>query len=232
MKDITDWIAIVPARIGSKRLRKKNLLKIGNLSLVEICVKKAIESNMFSEVVISSDSNEIISKAKSQGAISFGIRKNELSGDEVSSADVIQDLLSNERLNKIKGFTLLQCTSPFTEISTIKDVTKKSCSYKTSCLSIREIEHTFLEWLITTKGDKVNKVNQTKGVENIRSQDCTKVYAPSGNVYSATKSYFKKYKSFLGPDSYFYKIDNKCELVDIDNLEDYELALNLYNNKI
>ena len=42
-----NWVAIIPARAGSKRLPNKNLLKLGQYSLVEIIVKKAVKSGIF-----------------------------------------------------------------------------------------------------------------------------------------------------------------------------------------
>ena len=60
MTQIKNWVAIVPARKGSKRLPNKNLLKLGNQSLVEIAVQKALDTNIFEKVIISSDSQEIV----------------------------------------------------------------------------------------------------------------------------------------------------------------------------
>ena len=93
MKKKLDWIAIVPARKGSKRLPNKNLLKLGDLSLVEIAVKKALQSSVFDRVLISSDSQEIIDKTQILGAEALGgLRKKELSGDNATTIDVIKDL--------------------------------------------------------------------------------------------------------------------------------------------
>ena len=95
MKEIKKWVAIIPARSGSKRLPNKNLLKLGNESLVEIAVQKALETNIFDKVIISSDSEEIIDLAKSKGALSYGLRDHNLSTDSAKTIDVIKQLLNN-----------------------------------------------------------------------------------------------------------------------------------------
>jgi len=53
-------IALIPARGGSKGLLNKNLQKIGEESLVERIINKVIDSGIFNEIVLSSDSDEIL----------------------------------------------------------------------------------------------------------------------------------------------------------------------------
>ena len=231
MKKNSNWIAIIPARAGSKRLPNKNLLKLGNLSLVEIAVKKALQTKAFSKVLISSDSLEIINKACKQGAVAVGgLRKKELSGDHVKTIDVVKDLLNMKELSSIEGFTIIQCTSPFTSISTINEVTKNAKISKTSSISIKKIEHTYLEWLLIKK-DKYIKPLMTKSSGSaIRSQDATEIFSPTGNSYSVNKNYFMEFESLIGPESIPYLIENKDELIDIDNKDDYEKALFIFKN--
>ncbi len=224
-----NWIAIIPARAGSKRLPNKNLLKLGELSLSEIAVKKAIKSKAFSKVLISSDSFEIINKACKQGAEAIGgIRKKELSGDHVKTIDVVKDLLNMEELSSVEGFTILQCTSPFTSIKTINEVTKNAMISKTSSISIKRIEHTYLEWLLIKKNKYIEPLLRKSSSSSIRSQDATEIFSPSGNAYGVNKNYFLKYESLIGPESIPFLIENKDELIDIDNKEDYEKALSIF----
>jgi len=58
-------LAIIPARGGSKGIKKKNLRKINGLSLIEITVREILKSNIFDKVVLSSDSQEILEHGKS-----------------------------------------------------------------------------------------------------------------------------------------------------------------------
>ena len=54
-------IAIIPARIGSKRLKYKNIKKIKNKTLIEIVISVLSKSKIFSDIFVSTDS-EIIKK--------------------------------------------------------------------------------------------------------------------------------------------------------------------------
>ena len=54
------------------------------------------------------------------------------------------DLLNQKELSGIDGFTLIQCTSPFTKLETIKNITLEAFKNKCSSISIRELEHTYL----------------------------------------------------------------------------------------
>ena len=54
------FIALIPARSGSKGLQNKNLLKISNRTLVEIAIDNALSSNSISKVYLTSDSRKIL----------------------------------------------------------------------------------------------------------------------------------------------------------------------------
>ena len=232
MKKELNWVAIVPARAGSKRLPNKNLLKLGHYSLVEIIVKKAVKSGIFKKVLISSDSLKIIEKAQNCGAEAIGgLRKKELSEDHTTTIDVIEDLLGMKELSSVDGFTILQCTSPFTSLKTIVEVTKKAQVSKSSCLSISKIEHTYLEWLLTKKGNLIQSLVEKNSSSNTRSQDATAVYTPTGNAYAVNKNYFFTHSSLIGPSSEPYEVQDHDELIDIDTKDDFQRALHVFRNK-
>ena len=231
MKNKLDWIAIIPARAGSKRLANKNLLKLGELSLVEIAVKKAIRSSVFDKVIISSDSQEIIDKAKVFGAEALGgLRKKELSGDNAKTIDVIKDLLNMQELSSVVGFTLIQCTSPFTSIETLAEVTKIAKINRCSSISIKKIEHSYLEWILVKENEYIKPAIDKNSSSSKRSQDATPIYSPSGNAYAVNKEYFFSHNDLIGPRSIPYFISDKNELIDIDDIEDFKSALSAYKN--
>ena len=61
-------ICIIPARSGSKRIKNKNIQKINNQHLIEIVIKIAKKSGIFSRIVVSTDSKKIAKIAKNFGA--------------------------------------------------------------------------------------------------------------------------------------------------------------------
>ena len=52
-------IAIIPARGGSTRIKNKNLKKIDNESLLEKSLNTCLKSEIFDEIIVSTDSEEI-----------------------------------------------------------------------------------------------------------------------------------------------------------------------------
>ena len=57
-------LAIILGRKKSKRLKRKNLLKIGGKTLVERAIENAIKSKKFSKIIVSSDDEKILSLKK------------------------------------------------------------------------------------------------------------------------------------------------------------------------
>ena len=225
MKTSKNWIAIIPARSKSKRLKHKNVLPFKDSTLLEHAVQKAVESKLFSSVYISTDSNEYEELAILRGAKSLGLRSEALSTDTSSTKDVIVDILNNRNC-QCEGFTLIQCTSPFTSIDLITNVTNKAYSQKGSCISVRRLESTYLEWIMEDVSGNLVTVVPDSGYA--RSQDCRFVYSPTGNVYASDKSHFLEYMSFSNTEkSYFWLVNSEKEMLDIDTRNDYYKSLAL-----
>jgi CMP-N-acetylneuraminic acid synthetase len=86
-------VCVIPARLGSQRLKKKNLLTINNKSLVNLCAEKCISSGRFDEVYINSESDEILDEAP-YGCLKYKRRK-DLANGVATSEDFIRDFLQN-----------------------------------------------------------------------------------------------------------------------------------------
>ena len=58
------FVALIPARGGSKGIKNKNLVKINNKPIVDIAIDYAISSKLFSKIILSSDNKKILNRAK------------------------------------------------------------------------------------------------------------------------------------------------------------------------
>lgn len=65
---MTGYIAMIPARLGSQRLKKKNLAPLAGKPLIAHAIGKCLGLNMFDEVWVNSESEEIGEVAKAAGA--------------------------------------------------------------------------------------------------------------------------------------------------------------------
>jgi pseudaminic acid cytidylyltransferase len=83
-------IAIIPARGGSKRIPKKNIKPFHGKPLIAYSIETALESKLFSKVVVTTDDKEIAKVAKEYGADVPFVRPPELSDDYTGTTDVIK----------------------------------------------------------------------------------------------------------------------------------------------
>ena len=82
-------LAIVPARGGSKRLPRKNLLPMGGKPLIAWTLDAAVQSGCFVDVLVSTDDAEIAEAALSHGALVPWLRPAEFATDTARSIDVV-----------------------------------------------------------------------------------------------------------------------------------------------
>lgn len=83
---------MIPARLGSNRLKKKNLLKINGKTLVSTCIDKCSEASCFSEIYLNTESEEIISEGL--GKCEIYKREESIADDSATSEDFVRDFLS------------------------------------------------------------------------------------------------------------------------------------------
>lgn len=103
-------LAIIPARGGSKGVKLKNLRTIGGISLVGRAILAARSATTVSEVVVSTDHEQIKAEALAYGATVIS-RPADIAGDTASSEAVLLDVLS--KVSDTPDITLfIQCTSP------------------------------------------------------------------------------------------------------------------------
>jgi hypothetical protein len=83
-------VAIIPARGGSKRIKRKNIKDFHGLPLIAYSIKAALESNLFEKVIVTTDDEEIAKIAKEYGAEVPFLRPKELSDDFTGTGDVVK----------------------------------------------------------------------------------------------------------------------------------------------
>tara|TARA_B100000989_G_scaffold277662_1_gene238800 strand:- start:4657 stop:5346 length:690 start_codon:yes stop_codon:yes gene_type:complete len=109
-------IAIIPARGGSKRIPRKNIKEFNGKPIIGYSIEKALESNLFDKVFISTDDKEIAEIAENFGAEVPFIRPKELSGDYVGINPVIKHALRNIEIDNYKFACCIYATSPLLKI--------------------------------------------------------------------------------------------------------------------
>jgi CMP-N-acetylneuraminic acid synthetase len=86
----TKYIGMIPARLGSQRLKKKNLALLNGVPLIAHAIRKCFAANCFDEVWVNSESEEIAEVARAEGA-KFHARPSELANNVATSEDFVAD---------------------------------------------------------------------------------------------------------------------------------------------
>ncbi len=115
-------VALIPARAGSKRVPGKNIRRLGEHPLLAYTIVPALDSGVFSSVIVSTDSEETAAIARHYGADVPFLRPAEFAGDVSPDIEWIEHLLLEleKQGRACDCFSLLRPTSPFRTRDTIR----------------------------------------------------------------------------------------------------------------
>ena len=223
-------LAVIPARSGSKGLVDKNTRQLCGLPLMAYSIGAALESRMFEDVMISTDSKEYAETARIHGAAVPFLRSQELSGDRAGSWDVVKEVLINyQRMGKtFDTICLLQPTSPLRKAEDIVNGYKMLCEKKADAItSVCETLHSPL-WSMILPDDKSLKEFR-KRTNDVPRQQMDKYYQINGALYIRRIDYQSGNIEILSDEEFAYVMDRKRS-VDIDTIEDFIYAEFLMRN--
>ena len=208
------YIAIIPARGGSKRFPDKNIHLLGGKPLIAHSIEYAKKCNLISEIYVSSDDSQILKIAEKYGATPI-LRPSEISGDTEPTYTALQ------HASKIAGeydyMVLLQATNPLRPEKLIEN-------------AIFQIDTLSLESLFTVSPltRKLGKIENAHFIPwnyqfGMRSQDMDSLFYENGLLYITTKKMIDIGK-IMDKNSYPLLINHVFGTIDIDTNEDFELA--------
>jgi len=220
---MNNTLAIITARIGSKRIPKKNIRDFCGRPILCYSIEAALNSGVFDEVMVSTDSEEVEKLAKQYGASVPFLRSKKTSDDFATTADVILEVLDGYKklgyeFDKVFG---IYPTAPF--------------------VTAEKLKHA-MELLIEKNAKKVMPVTAfsappqrgyimkgnflaMKHPENAnkRSQDLEKMYHDAGQFYGYDTKAFLELKGQIWEDV-VPLVMPESEVQDIDNEEDWKIA--------
>ncbi|MDO5978851.1 cytidylyltransferase domain-containing protein [Flavivirga spongiicola] len=214
-------LAIIPARGGSKRIPKKNIIPFKGKPMIAWTIEAAIKSKCFDKVLVSTDDEHIAEVGKKYGAdVPFLRDKN---SDDFST---VSDVIVNEK-NRLDDhydiIVMLMANCPIRDEFDIKKSIYKfvdnNRTFQISCFKYG--------WMNPWWAHKIDSLGKASPVFNkailSRSQDLNDLYCPTGAIWIAKNQELDKAKTFYGPDFVMEPIDWK-KAVDIDDYEDFEFA--------
>lgn len=214
-------IAIITARGGSKRIPKKNIKEFMGKPMLAYAIQAALDSKIFDEVMVSTDSEDIAEIAKKYGANVPFMRSEKTASDNATTYDALEEVTAKYKETG-KEFDTLCCIYPCVPFLTSEtlinaynllkdnDAVQPVCKYPVP-----------IEWAM--KIDNGLLIPNDRMAQNMRSQDIEPKYYDVGMFYFCKVNKMLKYKTLIPPKTLAYIIDEK-ECQDIDTIDDWKMA--------
>lgn len=218
-------LALIPARGGSKRLPGKNLKQLGGKPLINWTIEAVRDIPEVFEILVSTDSPEIASVAKSAGAHVPWLRPTELSTNDASSVDVAIHALNwyQDEVESIDGLLLLQPTSPFRSKEMISaGIEIFQNSSKETVVGVHKLPKPIELSMKIVEGH----LKPVYGWESLgqRSHQATDTYIVNGSFYLIEPELLLSTRSFYQPLTLPLVISDDKGQLDIDTESDFRLA--------
>ena len=216
-------IAIITARGGSKRIPKKNIKEFCGKPIIAYSIRAALDSRIFDEVMVSTDSEEIAEIARAYGAKVPFMRSAKTSDDFATTADVLMEVL--ERYQEMgRTFDVMSCIYPTAPFVTPQ---KLQSAYDTLTKEQAVMAMPVVAFSYPPQRSYVLNGNmlEMKWKENYnkRSQDLEKMYHDAGQFYMYQVETFIRLKGQM-TESIVPVIVDEMDVQDIDNESDWKLA--------
>ena len=219
-----EFLAIIPARGGSKGIPRKNIKQLAGKPLIYHAIKAALDSKYISRVILSTEDEEIASVAKACGA-EISVRPVELAQDETKTAPVLVDVIEQLAKQNYRPdvVVLLQATCPLRDSKRLDEaielfMNNPDCD---SVFSVKKIGLTHALWRENHDGTVLGLYDYR---HRPRRQDLDEHYSlmqETGETYIIRTDVLMKIGDFIGEKPIFHIVDNS---VDIDTEEDFKFA--------
>lgn len=221
-------IAIIPARAGSKRIKNKNIINFFGKPLIYYCIKAALESKIFDDVIVSTDSSKIQKIAKKYGASVYFKRPKIISGDMSGTPEVISHSIKwlQKNLYKPKYVCCIYPTAIFLNKKNLVSAFKKIKTDKFNFVfTVNRYSHPPQRGFNLIKNNQVNFKNNK--YYKSRTQDLTTMYHDAGQFYWGKSIAWIEQRKIFEKNSSVEIVPN-IKSVDIDNLEDLDIAKRIF----
>ena len=216
-------VCLIPARGGSKRLPRKNVIDFLGKPILAYTIDAALSSQLFERVVVSTEDEEIAATAARFGA-AIHKRPEHLARDSARIVHVCLDFLDNEE-RQGRPYDLFGCllaTAPLRNAQDIRDVfgliEPGRCDFAMAITTydmppfqaLRQDENGFL-------------LPMWPELINVRSQEAPGIWVDNGSTYFATVAAFRAQQTFYSRGLRGHPMPRERS-VDIDEPVDFELA--------
>jgi pseudaminic acid cytidylyltransferase len=217
-------ICIIPARGGSKRLPRKNILPLGDGTILGKVITTCINSKVFDEVIVSTEDSEISDLAKAVGA-DVWLRDTSLATDTATVVDVCLDVLLNKDCSE---FCCVYATAALLRAETLKhaaiEFQNSNCDV---LMGVSKYNFSPVQALVLGADRNATLfMNEFKGVQ---SQNYPTFRVSNGTFYWGKKEQFSFERTFYSNCLKVYDVPSS-EVCDVDTIEDYNRLVNAHDS--
>ena len=212
-------LAVIPARGGSKRLPRKNIIPFNGKPMLAWSIECALNSDLFDQVHVSSEDPEIGEIARQYGAIWLQ-RPESLAGDRVSVAEVCLDLLEREEdANRhYEVLVVLYAAAPLRRVSDVISVVKL-VEQEGADFAMTVTDYSHSPWEALRVHSDGSAELMFPDFANMKHQDRPIVKVDIGSVYAVRTSSFRQVKSFYDQNMKVHSVPPERG-IDIDTEAD------------
>ena len=214
-------IAIIPARGGSKRIPRKNIKEFLGKPIIAYAIESALKSELFDEVLVSTDDKEIATIAKKYGAKVPFFRSSKNADDYATTFSVLEEVLT--AYNSVTSAACIYPTAPFVTPDKLKqsqDLLRKN-NFDTVFTAMKYGHPIDRALQIDVTTGKIKIIDSSN--MNTRSQDLKNTYHDAGQLYFFNTAPILKAKSLWTNNTGAFIVD-ELEAQDIDTPTDWKLA--------
>lgn len=204
-------ICIIPARIGSIRIKKKNLIDFKGKPLIYWTLMQSLRIKLINNIILSSDSNNLLNYSKNySNKIFLNLRPKKLSTKRSKTESLIKYLIKKYKFSSSDAILVLQPTSPLRKDKDIKNIIKIFKKQKLQTLNSAS----------TNKRKKtIRKISSVFETQKTKKLIKKFMYSYNGAIYLFKVSYFNKTNKIYEKIPNIYLMDKKNS-IDIDNYKD------------
>lgn len=219
------FLAIIPARSGSKGLPNKNIKKLCGKPLIAWSIEAGLKCPYIDEVVVSTDSQEYAEIAQQYGAKVPFLRPKELAQDTTTTFDSIKHTIDYYQFQLNKSFdyiVLLEPTSPLRESFDITQAIHMLFKHQeaTSIVGLCKCESQNPVFLITLNQNHLIQPYINKDFTPVRRQDIQNFYFFEGTIYISETSALLSKQSFYHTQTIGYEVP-KWKSLEVDDEDDF-----------
>ena len=212
-------VAMIPARLGSKRVPKKNIRLLNGIPLISYIIRAAVDSRCFDEIYVNTES-DIIGQIAIEEGVKFYKRPEYLTTDSATNDDFTMDFIENVDCDVV---VQLLATSPFTTVDEIQRFTKKMI--KDNLDTLISTNNQQIECIYDGESINFNQKEQSPPSQElmpVQAYACSLMAWDVKNYKQNMQDYGCGYHGGTGEIDFFEL--KGASTIDIDNEEDFQLA--------